>query len=177
MQSLEALHVGTADVAVQEVQGRVNPEEFTLGEVRPVWPRRVGHTLDSKQTAEEAAVARGRRRRTWVDSVERRAERAQTLVALGEISSGRAALEGSPVAPGNQATLNSLRDESSRPRTLRDPLPDHLLNHQPEREFLLDRDRFLRNLRCSRRGAAPGPTGMTAEHLRPLLDSVHNSGL
>ena len=133
--------------------------------------------IQSRDAAEEAAVARGRRRRTWFASVERRAERAQTLVALGEISSGCADLEGDSVAPGNQATLNSLRDESRRPRTLRDPLPDHLLNHQMERELLLDRDRFLRNHRCSRRGAAPGPTGMTAEHLRPLLDSVRDSGL
>ena len=38
----------------------------------------------------------------------------------------RAALEGAPIAPGNQVTLNSLRDESRRPRTLREPLPDHL---------------------------------------------------
>ena len=71
-------------------------------------------------------MSKCRRHRTRTDSVERRAERAQALVALGEISSGRAALEGDPVAPGNQATLNSLRDESREPRALREPLPDHL---------------------------------------------------
>ena len=95
----------------------------------------------------------------------------------GEISSARAALEGDPVAPGNQATLNSLRDESRRPRVLREPLPDHLTNHQPALELELDRDRFLKNLRCARRGAAAGPSGMTCEHLRPILDSTRDSEL
>ena len=33
--------------------------------------------------------------------MERRAERAETLVHLGELSSGRQALEGAALAPGN----------------------------------------------------------------------------
>ena len=37
--------------------------------------------------------------------------------------------------------------------------------------FHLDDDKFQHNLRTSRRGAAGGPSGMTAEHLRVLLDS------
>ena len=37
-------------------------------------------------------------------------------------------------------------------------------------KFNLDGDRFLRNLRSARRGAAAGPLGMTVEHLQPLLD-------
>ena len=49
-----------------------------------------------------------------------RAERAQALVAMGEISSGRAALEGAPV-PGNEATLNSLRNESRSSISARAP--------------------------------------------------------
>ena len=50
---------------------------------------------------------------------------------MGEISSGWAALEGDPIAPGNESTLNSLRDESRRPRALREPFLDHLTNFQP----------------------------------------------
>ena len=50
-------------------------------------------------------------------------------------------------------------------------------NHQLALEFELDRDRFLKNLRCARRGAAAGPSGMTSEHLRPILDSVRDSEL
>ena len=49
MSSLETIHGSPADAVVQEGQGRVAPEEFTSGEVRQFWSRRVGHTLDSKQ--------------------------------------------------------------------------------------------------------------------------------
>ena len=133
--------------------------------------------LQSRDVSEEATAVRSRRRRTQVDTVERRAERAQALVAMGEVSSGRAVLEGAPVAPGNEATLNSLRDESRRPPPLREPLPEHLVQHEAETLFRLDRDMFLRNLRCARRGAAAGPSGMTAEHLRPLLDSSREPDL
>ena len=98
-------------------------------------------------------------------------------MAIGKISSGRSALEGDPIAPGNETTLNSLRDESRRPRALREPFPDHVTNQRPAKEFELDRDRFLKNLRCAKRGAAAGPSGMTSEHLRPLLDSVRDSEL
>ena len=59
----------------------------------------------------------------------------------------------------------------------RDPLPDDVLLHQPEVSFTLEQDRLLRNLRVSRRGGAAGPSGMNADHLRPLLDSVHDSEL
>ena len=35
---------------------------------------------------------------------------------------------------------------------------------------MLDPDLFAKNLRIARRGAAGGPSGMTSEHLRPLLE-------
>ena len=63
------------------------------------------------------------------------------------------------------------------PPTLRDPLPPELVNFQPTTLFELDEDRFLKNLRSSRRGAAPGPSGMTNEHLRPLLDDARGRKL
>ena len=87
------------------------------------------------------------------------------------------ALEGASLAPGNQETLNMLRDESRRPPRLRDPLPEELLNFVPEDSFQLDEDKFCRNLRSARRGAAGGPSGMTTEHLRPLLDDVRGMRL
>ena len=67
--------------------------------------------------------------------------------------------------------------ESRRSRTLREPFPDHLTNFQPVMQFRFYRGRFLRNLRCARRGAAAGPSGMTVEHLRPFLDSARDSEL
>ena len=46
----------------------------------------------------------------------------------------------------------------------------HLLR-VPEIEFQLDEDQFARNLRSARRGAAAGLSGMTTDHLRPILSS------
>ena len=45
----------------------------------------------------------------------------------------------------------------------------------PERPFLLDDEKFAKNLRSARRGAAPGPSGMTTEHLFPLLESTNDT--
>ena len=40
----------------------------------------------------------------------------------------------------------------------------------PDAPFALDEDTFAKNVRSARKGAAPGPSGMTVEHL-PLLDN------
>ena len=48
---------------------------------------------------------------------------------------------------------------------------EDLLIAQPEIPFQLDQGLPVKNLKSARRGAAGGPSGMTAEHLRPLLDS------
>ena len=40
-----------------------------------------------------------------MDDVEKRVERAEALISMGEISAARQAMEGSPLAPGNQDTL------------------------------------------------------------------------
>ena len=39
---------------------------------------------------------------------------------------------------------------------------------QSENTFMLDHNMLTKNLKCARRGAAGGPSGMTAEHLKPL---------
>ena len=59
---------------------------------------------------------------------------------------------------------------------MRTPVPPELLHHVkiPARSFKLDTDRLCRNLRSSRRGAADGPSGMTTEHLRPLLHEARS---
>ena len=51
------------------------------------------------EASESAASIRSRRSRTRVDTVEKRDERAEALISMGEISAARHALEGSPVAP------------------------------------------------------------------------------
>ena len=101
----------------------------------------------------------------------------EMLVHFGELSSARQALEGAALAPGNQATLNALTDDSRRPAQPRDPLPERLFNSVPEVRFQLDEDQFCRNLRSSRRGAGGGPSGMTTEHLRPLLSDIRGMRL
>ena len=63
----------------------------------------------SRDCGEKALSASIRRRRTQQDSRERRAERAQTMVMMGEVSAGRRVLEGAPLAPGTEATLKKLR--------------------------------------------------------------------
>ena len=51
-------------------------------------------------------------------------------------------------------------------------MPLEIMSHTPRVPFALDSDKFLKNVRSAKRGAAAGPSGMTVEHLRPLLDSV-----
>ena len=116
-------------------------------------------------------VSQSRRRHTQQDSVERRADRAEALVCMGELSAGRQALEGAPVAPGNDRTLRELHNPVRRPPQLRAPLSEDLQTAQPEIPFQLDQGLLVKNLKSARRGAAGGPSSMTAEHLRPLLDS------
>ena len=117
----------------------------------------------SMQAAEQGSVhASRRRRRQRGDDVNRRAARALRLVQLGEASSARQALEGAEVAPLD--TLNQLRDENRRPPVPRSPVP-----------FSLDCEQFLLNLRSSKRGVAAGPSGMTADHLMPLLETERDS--
>ena len=90
----------------------------------------------------EAALAHSagvlRRRRRQVDTVERRAERAQVLAELGELSSARQALEGAARHVGSSQESGQ---ETSGPET---PLPNALINFRPA-------------LRQARKGAVGGP--------------------
>ena len=52
----------------------------------------------------------------------------------------------------------------------RDVIPPELTRHVPEVLFTLDWRQLNKNLRSTKRGAAPGPSGVTVEHLHPLLD-------
>ena len=133
----------------------------------------------SRKCAEEASVIqqRKRRRQRPDDELKRRAERAIALVQMGELSSGRQALEGASLAPGTRQTLGALRDPNRRPPLPRDPLPQFIREHQPSVSFALDEQRFASNLRSARRGAAAGVSGMTTDHLRPVLDNIRDTHL
>ena len=124
-----------------------------------------------------AAVSRRRRDRTGGLDLERRALRAETLIQMGELSSARQALERADLAKGDRHTLGLLTDVNRRPDRPRDPLPEELTACEPMAMFDLDEQLFSRNLRSSRRGAVGGPSGVTTEHLRPLLDDVRGMQL
>ena len=126
--------------------------------------------IESRDCAEVASQVQRRRRRTQQDTPQRRADRAETMVQLGELSAGRQALEAAPIAPGNMRTLSALTDIERRPPEPRAPIPADILNHEPESALELDQDLFFKSLKSARKGAAGGPSGMTVEHLRPLLD-------
>ena len=127
--------------------------------------------LAAGEEAAESRVRGSRRiRSNFSESVERRAERDQQLANLGELSSARLALEGSALAPGNLATLRSLTNPARRPARPREPMPQSVADHLATGVFSLDSEGFLQNLRVSKKGAAGGLSGMTVEHLRPLLE-------
>ena len=91
---------------------------------------------------------------------------------MGELFSARHALEGADLAKGDRRTLGLLTDVNRRPDRPRDPILEELTACEPMAMFDLDEQLFARNLRSSRQEAAGGPSGMTTEHLRPLLDDV-----
>ena len=111
--------------------------------------------------------------------VEKRAERARNLVHLGELSAARIALEGAQVAPGTLATLRELTNLERRPPRprQRQQMSEEVIQWTPSVGFELDESQFLICLRTARRGAAGGPSGMTADHLQPMLDNEHDSEL
>ena len=141
-------------------------QKFFAGEWLPL-------IADSVRDSSQALTARVRkRRRQHADGSAMRAER---LAMLGELSAARQALESTGIAPGDRNTLSALRNPARRPAAPR--VPPELMAMMPGRPFELDDDTFCRNLRSARRGAAPGPSGMTCEHLQPLLESERDSGL
>ena len=71
--------------------------------------------LDQSQASDQQAhQISARKRRRVVNSVPLRAERAKSLVKLGELSAARVALEGAEVVPGTLATLRELTNPERR---------------------------------------------------------------
>ena len=115
------------------------------------------------------------------DDAQRRAERAAALPHLGELSAASAALTAMPMAPASLEALAALRDPERRPPTRQVPLPPDFRSSHPRDPLALNSQRFLRNVRSGRRGAAAGPSGCTAEHHRVFFFSrapfLHRLGL
>ena len=96
--------------------------------------------------------------------------RAMSHVKMGELSAAKEALEGAPVVPDNMATLRALTDPEMRPPLPREKLSRAVAEAQPTEQFELDTVEFLICLRRARRGAA-GSSGMTSDHLFPVVES------
>ena len=90
---------------------------------------------------------------------------------MAELSSARQALEGAAMVPGNEETRAALQNPERRPPCLRDPIPPDILNAAPVGPLVLDAENFARNMRSAKRGAKGGPSGMTADNLRLILES------
>ena len=138
------------------------------------WAELIRGSLALSATRPQAAIRRRRKRNH--DDVQKRADKAMQLVQMGELSAGRLALDGALVAGGDGATLKAFTDQKRRPAMPRAPLSQSILEAQPE-VFSLDEGLFVQSLRSSRRGAAAGPSGMTADHLQPLLDTARDTSL
>ena len=140
------------------------------------WLELLASSRGIEASVHQSSVRR-RRRQRQDDGVQRRVDRAHSLVRLGELSAARQALEGANVAPGTLTTLRDLTSPVRRPPVPRHELSQEILRSEPVEVFELDGDALLTCLRTARRGAAPGPSGMTADHLFPILESETDSEL
>ena len=136
-----------------------------------------GQWLDLLREAASAAQqqprTQGRATTTQGDEEEedlrRRAERAGALAHLGELSAAAKALTALPLAPTTRDTLNALRDPERRPPEPQVPVEPRL-RHSHAAPVELSPAKLIANARRARKGATPGPSGCTSEHLRVLLD-------
>ena len=89
-----------------------------------------------------------------------------------ELISGSLALS----ATGSQAGVRRKRRSHNDDVHKRADRALTVLEARPE-AFSLDEDLSIECLRSSRRGAAAGPSGRTADHLQPVLDTERDSSL
>ena len=101
------------------------------------------------------------------------ARRAQDLVREGTVSRAGSSLVSPGLAPGNAATHAVLSDAERRPRMAERPLPEAPVT----REIHLERSKLFMNIRCIKRGSAPGRSGWRGEHFRLLLEATDPGAL
>ena len=81
------------------------------------------------------------------------------------------------MAPGTRSTFDPCPTQSGAHQEPHNPMPEFLQNYQAETPFMLDKAKLLKNLKCARRGAAAGPSSMTADHLKVVLENHRDSDL
>ena len=110
------------------------------------------------------ADARPQAAQTTAQAEERKLEKALEKVRLGEPSRARRELMAAALAPGNEATLNQLRDPARRPAALTVPFDPENLAFQPARPVELNRELVIAALRSAPRGASGGMSGTRNEN-------------
>ena len=155
---------------ILKVQLQRRVESFSCGE----WGSLMAQGQESPSRGDQNFSRR--RRRQVLDDLESRAARAEALFQTGDLSAVRQALKGA-VAPGNEATRSALQNPAKRLPVLRDPIPANIMNMMQATPLAIDLDCIARNLHSARRGAAAGISGMTADHLRIILESEHDTAL
>ena len=101
---------------------------------------------------------------------EAKLQAAATLVEQGELSHAARVLRSTGLAPGDDTTLQQLRDHSLRPPTLQQPLPREACEYAPAAPIQLDRDVLASALQSARRGLSPGLGGTRYEYLKLCLE-------
>ena len=144
---------------------RLRITQFQEGE----WTALLRHAAAANPPAAEGSTGQ-RRTLPETPNFEQRTRRARQLVHQGELSAARQALTAGPLAPSTAATLQELRDPDRRPPQPYQDFPQHLREFHPPAPPNIPPTQLLTNLRRARKGAAPGPSGFTAEVLRLVLD-------
>ena len=114
---MEAVPAGSQDAAVPAAWPSADP---------PAEPERREGLFRAGKWAQQGA-----RPEPPPDLLEARGERAAALAHLGELSAAARALTAEPLAPGNEETLRELRDPAHRPQSPRVPMPEAVLQRQP----------------------------------------------
>ena len=137
------------------------------------WRERIAHFQEGRWATLLQHVTRPpgtNQPRDDTEDLNRRAHRARHLIHHGELSAARQALTASSLAPGTPSTLAELRDPARRPPQPYQPLDPLIANYHPQEPVTLSTQIFTTSLCRARKGAAPGPSGLTAKTLRLVLD-------
>ena len=136
------------------------------------WRARIAHFQAGRWSHLLDAVERTTPTQPSTNTLEQRARRARHLVHQGELSAARQALTAGPLAPGDASTLDELRDPTRRPAAPYGPIEAAIMQFVPAEPLQLPDALIINALRRTRKGAAPGPSGLTAETLRLVLDDA-----
>ena len=104
------------------------------------------------------------------DTDNARREHACARVRQGQLSRARQVLTAGVLAPGDDTTLAALRDPARRPPVPRQEIAAESLQVDPAHRVALTVQQVAEALRSTKRGAAPGLSGATAEQYKLLLD-------